>query len=218
MRSRSLTAALLFLAAACGAPDDVGYDDGAAPEQPPAAPAHEHGHGGEAPLADEPSDLSIYNLESTWRDGTGREISLGALAGRPQLVVMAYTSCRFACPRLLLDMKRIEGELGADEDLGFVLVTLDPERDTPERLAEYARGARLDPARWTLLTASEDAILELAAVLGVQYRETEPGEFVHSNLLTLLDAGGEIVHRQEGLGADPTGTLEALRALPAVTR
>ena len=51
-------------------------------------------------------------LTQTWTDQTGWERALGTLAGRPQVVVMAYTSCRFACPRLLLDMKRIEDELG----------------------------------------------------------------------------------------------------------
>jgi hypothetical protein len=45
----------------------------------------------------------------------------------------------------------------------------------PERLAEFAAGSRLDPDRWTLLTAEEGDVLELAALLGVQYRQTCPG-------------------------------------------
>ncbi|NIQ52455.1 MAG: SCO family protein, partial [Gammaproteobacteria bacterium] len=55
------------------------------------------------------------------------------LAGRVRVVAMVYTSCAYACPRIMLDMKRIEAELGPEyrEDVGFVIVSIDPERDTP---------------------------------------------------------------------------------------
>ena len=128
------------------------------------------------------------------------------------MTAMLYTSCAYACPRLMLDMKRIEGELGADaDDVAFVVVSIDPERDTPERLAEFAAGSRLDPDRWTLLTADEGSILELAALLGVRYREISPGEWVHSNMITVLDRDGVIAHRQLGLGTDPAETMAVLR-------
>jgi protein SCO1 len=129
------------------------------------------------------------------------------------VVGMVYTSCAYACPRMLMDMKRIEGELGGGADVGFVIVTIDPERDTPERLAEYARGARLDGDRWTLLTGGDDDVLELAALLGVQYRRMANGEFVHSNFLSILDRDGQVVHRQMGLGAEPAETLAVIRSL-----
>lgn len=171
--------------------------------------AHQAGLG-----LDEPTDMSLYNVESRWLDRTGAERTLRSLAGRVQVVAMVYTNCAFACPRLLLDMKRIDGELGPDnrDRLGFVLVSIDPARDTPARLAEFAAGARLDD-RWTLLTPAggdDGSLIELAALLGVQYRQTSAGEFTHSNVLTVLDEHGEIIHRQEGLGADPTATIAAI--------
>ena len=164
--------------------------------------------------AAEPSDFSVYHAESSWIDQHGTTRTLGSLAGRVQVVAMVYTSCAYACPRIMLDMKRIEAELDAEYEgeVGFIVVSIDPERDTPEKLAEFAEGSRLDPARWTLLNGSPGDIRELAVLLGVQYRQTAPGEWVHSNLLTVLDRDGVIVHRQLGLGTDPTGTLDAIRA------
>lgn len=206
----TIAAALLALAlglAGCGADADAapGYDgdDGRL-----AHAAHDP-----AGLAT-PSDLSLYHAASVWRDATGAERTLASLAGRVQVVTMLYTSCAYACPRLMLDMKRIEAELGdaLAPDVGFVVVSIDPARDTPERLAGFAAGSRLDPGRWTLLAGDDDAVLELAALLGVRYRESAPGEFIHGNVLTVLDRRGEIVHRQEGLGADPAATLAAIRA------
>lgn len=198
---------------------------GDAPAAQPAANDHA-GHGAAAESATghsrsdrpdvgaaEPSGFSIYHAGSVWTDQNGTRRDLASLAGRVRVVAMVYTSCAYACPRILLDMKRIQAGLGVDgsDDVGFVLVSIDPDRDTPEQLASFARGSRLEPDRWTLLTGTDDGVLELAALLGVQYRKTQDGEFVHSNVITVLDRDGEAVHRQEGLGADPAATIAAIR-------
>jgi protein SCO1/2 len=201
---RWLALALLGLAAcdAAGAP--------AAPATPPPSDGHLR-HAAEAPAPGEPSGGSVYNLESKWRDPLGRERTLGSLAGRVQVVSMVYTYCGRTCPQVLLDMKRIEGAAGGG--VGFVLVSIDPERDTPDRLRTFAEGARLDPARWTLLSGADGDILELAALLGVKYRRESATELSHSNVLVVLDRRGEIVHRQLGLGGEGVDrTAEAVRA------
>lgn len=174
------------------------------------APGH-GAHGGVDVAAQPATEFSVYDLDAQWHDQQGLPVKLRYLAGRPRLVALVYTSCAYACPRIMKDMKRIEGELrAAGEDAGFVLISIDPERDTPPRLLEYATSTRLDPNDWTLLTGTEDAVLELAALLGVRYRRISDTDFEHSNVITLLDAEGRIVHRQVGLGADPHAILEAL--------
>jgi protein SCO1/2 len=154
------------------------------------------------------SDLSVYQLESEWTDQHGRTRKLAELAGRPQAVAMVYTHCGAACPRIVGDLKRLEAEF---PELGLVLVSIDPERDSPGRLHEFAQGSRLGE-RWTLLNGADGALMELAAVLGVRYRRVSDTEFMHSNLITVLDAAGNIAYRQEGLG-ETEGIAEALRGL-----
>ena len=219
LRPRSVGAALLA-ALAVGlpgcAPSDAAPPRTAAGAGTEAAAVHDDAHDPathRALEAGEPAGFSIYHSPALWTDQTGAERTLESLAGRPVVLAMLYTSCAVACPRIMLDMKRIEGELGDDADgVRFVVVSIDPERDTPERLAEFAAGSRLDPDRWILLHGAEGDILELAAMIGVQYRQTSPGEWVHSNLITVLDAGGVVAHRQLGLGTDPAETLAVLRA------
>lgn len=219
MTRSSLAAAiatLLFTFTACApqersSGDDLSRDTGAASHA-----AHDHATSADDELpADEPAAYSIYHAESVWLDQDGEPRPLDSLAGRIQIVGMVYTSCAYACPRMVLDMKRIEGEIHPDllDEVGFVLVSIDPERDTPERLGEYARGSGMDPDRWTLLHGDDGDILEMAALLGVRYRRMADGEFVHSNLLTVLDRSGQIVHRQLGLGTDPTATVDVIRSL-----
>ena len=156
---------------------------------------------------------SLYDLPSAWRDQRGTELRLPALAGRVRILAMVYTSCHATCPLIVADLKRIEASLPAArrDDVGFVLVSLDPERDTPGRLAEWAVRTRLDPARWTLLAGSADAVREIAAALGVRYQPAADQEMAHTNVITVLDATGAVVHQQLGLGAETSGTIAAVQ-------
>jgi protein SCO1 len=160
------------------------------------------------------SDFSIYDLPSRWQDQHGDTLALRSLGGRVQVVAMVYTECSATCPLILQALKRIEATVPvAQRDrVGFVLVSLDPMRDTPGRLAAWAESVRLDSARWTLLSGSDDAVRELAATLDVRYQSQPDGEIAHTNGITVLDRNGAISHRQIGLG-ETDATASAVRAL-----
>jgi protein SCO1 len=208
----------LLAAAGCESARGERTDDGApavvAAMAEQAGPASEHAHHVHAAPVEmgEPTDYSIYHLESAWWDQHGEERPLATLGGRVQVVSMVYTHCSYTCPRILGEMKRLEGELEDVGGVGFVLVSIDPERDTPDRLRSFAESTRLDAARWTLLSGSDDALLELATLLGIKFRRESEQDFSHSNVLIVLDPAGEIVFRQTGLGEDHGPMLEAIRA------
>ncbi len=173
-----------------------------------------HGHGGHAEIpAGDFSAHSLYHLESTWVTESGQRIRLGHLHGKIRVVVMAYTSCEYACPILVDLMKRLEASLPAElqTQVGFVVVSFDPARDTPEALKAYSAKRQLDLQRWTLLRGEPDDVLELAILLGVKYKQEPQGDFSHSNLLTVLNQAGEIVHRHIGLSPHLEDTLAAIR-------
>jgi len=153
---------------------------------------------------------SVYDLDRVWRNQRGESVRLASLRGRPQVVAMIYTHCSTTCPFTVAEMKRIER--ASPVNAGFVLVSLDPARDDPARLAMFATERGLDPARWTLLDGNDDAVRELATVLGVQYRRLSPDELAHSNALTLLDADGVVAYEHAGLDA-PAQMISALATL-----
>jgi protein SCO1 len=172
-----------------------------------------HRHTG-VPGSAEPSGHSLFHLDSEWWDQHGELRTLESLGGKVQVVSMVYTHCAYACPRIISDMRRIGSALGERSDqVRFVLVSIDPERDTPERLAEFAEDLRLDPEQWTVLSAPEGAVLELAAVLGVRYVRESETDFGHTNLLAVLSPTGELVHRQLGVGEGVENTIRAIRAM-----
>ncbi len=163
------------------------------------------------------TDGSLYQLESKWTSDVGREIRLGVLRGKPQVVVMFFATCEFACPILLHDMKRLEAALAEKtrDEVGFVLVTFDSQRDTVAALHAYREKQQLSPKRWTLLRGEPDDVRELAALLGINYQRDARGQFAHSNIITLLNREGEIVHQVNGLN---TSVEEPAKILTRLTQ
>jgi protein SCO1 len=158
------------------------------------------------------SDNSIYNLESNWRNQNGDKISLGNLKGKPVVLTLFYASCTYACPILINDMKKIESSLPKNKLNGykFVLVSIDPERDTPENLIKTYKMNDLDSNKWTLLTGNKDDVMNLAALIGFKFKDDGKGGFSHSNLITLLNEKGEIVHQHIGLNQNVDDVLLVL--------
>ena len=75
------------------------------PSQPAANPIRRADMATPAPFPPK----SIYQTEATWTTDQSREIKLRALAGRPQVLVMFFIHCQFACPIVVNDMRRIDG-------------------------------------------------------------------------------------------------------------
>ena len=157
------------------------------------------------------SARSLYQLESTWTNDAGESLRLGSFRGRPVVVAMFFAHCEYACPMLVSDLQRLRNSLSvhAREQARFVLVTFDSERDTPAALKAYRERAALDGG-WTLLHGDEGDVQELAMLLGVKYKKDQRGQFSHSNLITVLNAEGEIVHQRTGLMGDVSESAKAV--------
>lgn len=166
-----------------------------------------------APARPDPRDegASIFALDVALTDQEGSSIRLADLAGHPAIVTMGYTSCTSICPGVVDEMKAIERGLGARAaDVRFVMLSLDPARDSPQALRTFARERHLDLTRWRLLAASEDDVRDLAAVLGVRYAPAASDEIVHSGVIVALDSRGVVRYRQVGAGQDPKALLDAI--------
>ena len=159
--------------------------------------------------ANEISDLSIFNLTSTWTNQNGENLQFVDLKGEVLVTVMIYTSCKAACPRLVADMRNIEDRLSkkTKENIKMVLVSIDPNTDTPERLKEFAKENVMDKEPWLFLRSSEDNTREFAAVVAVNYKKISPIDFSHSNIISVFNDQGEMVFQQEGLGVNSDATI-----------
>ena len=148
------------------------------------------------------TDLSIYNLPEKWTNQDGKDIELKELRGKVLVMVMIYTSCKTACPRLVADMRHIEERIPKEykDKVQLVLVSIDPTVDTPERLKEFSIENQMTGNQWTFLRSNEENTREFAAVLAVNYKKISPIDFSHSNIISIFNEEGEMTYQQEGLG------------------
>lgn len=162
-----------------------------------------------------PSD-SVYHLDASLLDQDGQPMDFARMRGKPRVVSMFYTSCRFVCPLIIDTLKKTEHALSDAERarLDVLLISFDPDNDSPAALKHIADKRHLDTTRWRLARAEAADVRRLAAVLGIQYRQLQNHEFSHSSALVLLDARGRIVARTDRLGeADPEFVATIKRVL-----
>lgn len=165
-----------------------------------------------SPKAKSISDLSIYNLPSKWTNQDGKNIEMKDLKGKVLAMVMIYTSCKSACPRLVADMRNIESRLPENikDKVKLVLVSIDPNVDTPERLKSFSIENKMEGKQWEFLRSTEENTREFAAVLAVNYKKISPIDFSHSNIISIFNANGELAFQQEGLGVSSDEIIKSI--------
>ena len=98
-------------------------------------------------LSDGEHAASIFNLTSKWNTQDAETIELKELKGQVLVMVMIYTSCKAACPRLVADMRSIHAKVNQD-NVKYVMISIDPETDTPARLKTFAKANFMDNDSW----------------------------------------------------------------------
>lgn len=166
------------------------------------------------------TEKSIYRLTSTWTTDAGKKVRLDSLAGKPVVLALFFTSCGHSCPFIVREMKAMQGALSAtaSDKAQFVLVSIDPERDTPEALKAFRKNLRLPAERWMLVRGTGGSVKQLAEKLGFNFAPGSKTQFAHSLLLTVLDGKGEVSHQQAGLGVDRRGAIATIEKLTAVKK
>ena len=163
-----------------------------------------------------PTD-SVYQLPLKLTDQHGKSWDWRSRRGKPQVVAMFYSSCRYICPLIIESGKAVDRALTPAQraGLGMVYISMDPERDTPAALATLAKERKVSDKRWALASPKPGDVRSVAGVLGIQYRALADGEFNHTSALLLLDADGRIVARTEKMGSklDPEFVAAVRKAL-----
>jgi len=149
----------------------------------------------DGPGATRPEPLlpsALTAMEFGLIDHDGDAVGPDALIGRPSMVFFGFTYCPDICPTTLSDISGWLDALGEDaKDLDTIFITVDPERDTVEAMAEYV--GHFDPSirGWT---GSLDEIMRAAEGFRVKFVKvaTEGGDYTmnHTASVFLYDASG----------------------------
>jgi protein SCO1/2 len=159
-------------------------------------------------------------------DENGKPFGRDQMLGRVWVADFVFTSCGDACPRLQNKMRRIQDRLLPPEqggEISLLSVSVDPDRDTPERLREYAQHYGARPGMWRYLTGPEKEV-ERTVVHGFHTAmaklpvagsdpHMEAFDIMHGERLVLVDRLGRIRGFYDA--DDPDSLLRDARSLTA---
>ncbi len=127
-------------------------------------------------------------------DQEGKNITEKNVEGKVYVADFFFTSCPTICPTVKAQMKRIHSKYKKKEDFLMLSYTIDPKRDTVDRLAWYAKKLNVEPGNWHFLTGSYKNLTKMAAeyLLSAQEDPNSPGGFEHSGYIALVDRNRHI--------------------------
>jgi protein SCO1 len=139
----------------------------------------------------------------TSQDGTS--VSLADFRGKVVAVTFIYTLCTDTCPVLTPMMSFVQDRLGPEfgRKIAFVSITVDPERDTPAVLKEYALAFGADLRGWSFLTGAPEVIRDVTRRYGVFAGGASDGAISHSFLTSVVDPRGILRVQYLGARFDP---------------
>jgi len=133
------------------------------------------------------------------------------LAGKIWIADFIYTTCPGPCPMISSRMSEMQKPL-EKTDVQLVSFSVDPEKDTPERLREYANRLQARPGHWDFLTGSKSQIYDLSQhgfKLAAAEHGGVNGEPLHSTRMILVDRHGQIRGYYDATEADAITRLLA---------
>ena len=141
----------------------------------------------------------------------GQNFGSARLRGKIWIADFIYTTCPGPCPMISSRMSELQKPL-EKTDVQLVSFSVDPEKDTPNVLRNYAENLHADPNRWTFLTGPKSTIYKLSHdgfKLAISDGSDAEGIPVHSTRLVLVDRHGQIRGYYDAAGVDAITKLVA---------
>lgn len=155
-------------------------------------------------------DGQHYIPEFRFTTQNNQRIGRSEMEGKITIVDFFFTSCPSICPVMSTEMERVDDAFRDEDDVQIYSISIDPEYDTPEVLAEYAQRHNANPDKWHFLTGDKSNIYELARcgfILPTLDGYGDPEEFIHSDKFVLVDELGRIRGYYSGTNRDEVDRL-----------
>jgi cytochrome oxidase Cu insertion factor (SCO1/SenC/PrrC family) len=125
-------------------------------------------------------------------DQNGQPVTDAQLRGKVWIAAFIFTHCAGPCPMMSEKMEELQKTI-ASPDVKLVSFTVDPERDTPEVLKQYAETFHADESRWIFLTGERQQIFDVAAQMKLTAKAaTDDQPILHSTSFLLVDRAGKV--------------------------
>jgi protein SCO1 len=146
----------------------------------------------DAPIGHDGLDVLFDAPQFKLTDQDGKPFSSDQLKGKVWVAALIFTNCPGVCPSMTEKMKALQDAVPS-KDVQLVSFTVDPERDTPEVLKQYAQRFKADQSRWHFLTGEKDTMFSTAAGLKLAASPAKDDQpIVHAEQFLLVDGDGRV--------------------------
>ena len=171
----------------------------------------------DVPQSSAPRELKIGDAlpDVVFHKEDGTELHVSDFHGKAVAITFFYSRCTAAafCPlvgRNFDAAQSLLSRLGIADQCHLISISLDPEHDTPEILASYARGVEADERIWNFATGPEDQVRKVGNAVGLEFNRS--GNNIDHNLRTIIiDGQGRIAHVFRGSNWTPQELVAELR-------
>jgi len=160
-------------------------------------------------------------IDFTLTERTGRTVTRADLAGKFLVVNFVFTGCSISCLAVNHRMAEVQAAVAGQDDVRLISLTVDPDSDTPERLAKFAMQFGADTNRWLFLTGEKRVLHPLLEESFLVQRDQRllgfvPGGFSHTDRMAVMDNHGRLRGLINGLKTTaPREIIELLSKLRA---
>ena len=148
--------------------------------------------------------------DASYVDQAGRRVSIRQFRGRTLVIGFIYTNCADECPILTEKFGRLQAALPADR-FALLEISIDPARDTPAAIANFARSRGVHGDNWRVLTGDPSLVDSFAKPLGVSVVPGERGELLHSERTVIAGPDGRIGYLIDDAGWTAAQLVAAAR-------
>ena len=152
--------------------------------------------------------FNFYTVPYPFINDRAQTVHLSEWRGKPLILTMEYSNCRFMCTTTFAKLKAIQA--AADQQklqIDFMIVSLDPKNDTPQAWRQYRTSRGVDRSNWHLLTGTEATTKKFADLMGIKYWYMDD-HILHDFKIVRLNAQGEIEKSITDYGDEPDSLLQ----------
>ena len=151
---------------------------------------------------------TVYHTipDFSFKNQYGQTITKDAYKHKIWVADFFFTSCSYQCPKMTAQMKRLQDEFIHDDRIMFASFSIDPKRDSVQKLKKYAKKYGIIPGKWNLLTGNKDKIYSLArngfklSAVDENKEKGKQADIIHSDRFVVVDPNGNI--RSYHIGTD----------------
>ncbi len=142
----------------------------------------------------------IYDAKLQFFTEEGKKVTLSEWNQKVTIMSMAYTSCKGSCPVIIKKLRTLDSAFKAKGlNLQFLIVTFDPETDTPAKLKDYRNKTDFHESNFTFLVANTADTRKFSMQIGLRFSKDDDGSYMHDNKIVAVSKSGKIIAEQDNL-------------------